>query len=121
MFFLMSVFSDLVDLKSVQIDRPSDRFRFVAQIDDYFIKTSRNGARYAKIDFADDSSTITGMIGDFGDRLNLTNFLSSYKLQKDQIVIANASFSRDGETLFIDNMSCISEKVYSKLKELNEK
>jgi DNA polymerase-3 subunit alpha len=114
-------FSDLVDLKTIKTDRPSDRFRFVAQIDDFFIKKSRNGARYAKIDFSDDFGTITSMIGDFGDRLNLTNFLSSYKLQKDQIVVANGTFSRDGETIFIDNMSCISETVYTKLKQLNEK
>lgn len=114
-------FSDLIDLKTVQIERPSDRFRFVAQIDDFFIKKSRNGSRYAKIEFADDFGAVTAMIGDFGDRLNLTNFLSSYKLQKDQIVVANASFSRDGETIFIESMSCISEKVYTKLKELNEK
>ena len=95
--------------------------RFVAQIDDFFVKKSRNGARYAKIDFADDFGSIIAMLGDFGDRLNLTNFLSSYKLQKDQIVVASGTFSRDGETVFIDNMACISEKVYSKLKELNEK
>lgn len=114
-------FSDLIDLKSIQVEHPSDRFRFVAQIDDFFVKKSRNGSRYAKIDFSDDLGTISGLLGDFGDRQNLTNFLSSYKLQKEQIVVVNASFSRDGETLFIESMGCISEKVYTKLKELNEK
>lgn len=114
-------YSDLIDLKILKADKPTNRFRFVAQIDDFFVKKSRNGARYAKIDFADDFGSIIAMLGDFGDRLNLTNFLSSYKLQKDQIVVASGTFSRDGETVFIDNMACISEKVYSKLKELNEK
>lgn len=114
-------FSELVDLKTLQTDRPSDRFRFVAQIDDFFIKRSRNGARYAKITLSDDFGVIVAMLGDFGDRENLTNFLSSYKLQKEQIVIANGSFSRDGQTVFIESMSCISEKVYTKLKQLNEK
>jgi DNA polymerase III alpha subunit len=113
--------SDLVDLKSAIEDRNRERFKFVAQIDDFFIKKSRNGAKYAKIEFSDDFGLLTGLIGDFGDRENLTNFLLSNKLDKEQIVVANGSFSRDGETVFIETMRCISEKVYTKLKQLNEK
>lgn len=106
---------DLITLKEVAEDKPSS-WRAVGLVDDFFIKISQNGNRYAKILISDDGGTAHLMFCDGKKEKRLTDFLDRHKLSKGQIVLVKAGSS--GGTNFVDSIRIIETKIYTKIRQL---
>lgn len=106
---------DLLELKEALEDRP-ESWRAVGQIDDFFVKTSQNGNRYAKITISDDSATATLMFCDGKKEKKLTDFLDKSKLSKGSIILVKVQSS--GGTNFVDTIKVIDTKIYTKIRDL---
>jgi len=106
---------DLMMLKEVSEDRP-ESWRAVGQIDDFFVKTSKNDNRYAKILISDDSGTADLMFCDGKKEKKLTDFLDKSKLVKGSIILVKAQ--KSGDTNFVDSIRVVDTKIYTKIRDL---
>lgn len=114
-------YNDLKEIKEIKENlRPNMNFRVVGQIGSNFTKISQAGNRYARIQIADDSAMIDVTFCDSARESKLTNFLEHSKIEEGQIAVVNCSVSRDLTGFFVNNMQLIPEKIYTKLRELDD-
>jgi len=92
-------------------------WRAVCIVDDFFVKTSKNGNRYMMLTVSDDYATKRVMFCDSKKEMKLTNFEQEAKLKKGDILVVKASRGNGGSD-FVDSIKVISDKVFMKTREL---
>jgi DNA polymerase-3 subunit alpha len=92
--------------------------KFVGVLTDIIRRTSRNGNKYARMNFQDEAGTIDGLFLDSQRAPRLTNYLDSGKKlpKKGEVVIIYGS--KGDDVVFVDKVFPLKDKIYMKLSEL---
>jgi DNA polymerase III alpha subunit len=92
--------------------------KFVGVLTDIIRRTSRNGNKYARMNFQDEAGTIDGLFLDSQRAPRLTNYLDSGKKlpKKGEVVIIYGS--KGDDVVFVDKLFPLKDKIYMKLSEL---
>jgi len=92
--------------------------KFVGVLTDIIRRTSRNGNKYARMNFQDEAGTIDGLFLDSQRSPRLTNYLDSGKKlpKKGDVVIIYGS--KGDDVVFVDKVFPLKDKIYMKLSEL---
>lgn len=109
----------LISLKEVDDLNKSDVYKTVCQVKDFFTKTSANGNKYMMMEVSDNTASTRLLLMDNRREDKLTNFLSSNKLKKEDIIIVNAAKS-DGGTSFINTIKVVDTKILMKLRDIKK-
>lgn len=110
----------LLSLKEVADLNKSDVYKTVCQVKDFFTKTSSNGNKYMMMEVSDNTASARLLLMDNRREDKLTNFLSSNKLKKEDIIIVNAAKS-DGGTSFVNTVKIVDTKILMKLRDIKKK
>lgn len=113
-----NVKEDVYDLKQIEFDK-IDNWRAIAILDDFFVRTSKKGNRYMKLDISDDFGKASLLFCDSEKEKKLTNFLDMVDLKKGAIVTVSAQRSDSGAQ-FVDSIKLITDKVYLKSRDLKK-
>jgi DNA polymerase III alpha subunit len=91
--------------------------RVVGWISESEKRTSRNGNKYLRVSLQDELGNLNAMLMDGRDD-KMTNYFESGGIvpKKDSIVVLTGRKSND--TMFLDNIFILDEKIYMKLSEL---
>ena len=112
-------FSSLTDLKEIEYLVDRQNFQVVAEVKDFFTRTSQNGNKYMMLSVSDNTATKTFLFMDNQREARLTNFLDGkYKLAKNKVIFISGSKSNN--TFFVDNVSPIETDIYMKLREVKD-
>tara|TARA_R100001230_G_C5542815_1_gene72944 strand:- start:105 stop:539 length:435 start_codon:yes stop_codon:yes gene_type:complete len=92
--------------------------KFVGVLTDIIRRTSRNGNKYARMNFQDEGGAIDGLFLDSQRAARLTDYLDSGKKlpQKGDVVIIYGS--KGDDVVFVDKVFPLKDKIYMKLSEL---
>ena len=92
--------------------------KFVGVLTDIIRRTSRNGNKYARMNFQDEAGTVDGLFLDSQRAPRLTNYLDSGKKlpKKGDVVIIYGS--KGDDVVFVDKVFPLKDKIYMKLSEL---
>ena len=92
--------------------------RFVGTVNDVISRTSANGNKYARLEIADETGSITALILDSPREARYTNYIKSGKImpKKGGIIILTGKKSND--IVIIEKMSLLEDKIYMKLSEV---
>lgn len=93
-------------------------WRAVCIVDDFFVKTSKNGNRYMMLTVSDDYATKRVMLCDSKKEMKLTNFEQDHKLKKGEILVVKASRGNGGGSDFAEAIKVISDKVFTNVRDL---
>lgn len=107
---------ELNDFQEVESES-LDSWRVVAIVEEFMVRTSKNGNRYMILTVSDDYATKKLMLCDSKRELKLTDFEQKHKLKKGEIVVVKATRGNGGSD-FIESIKVISEKVFMKTREL---
>ena len=95
----------------------NSNIRIVGWVSEAEKRTSRNQNKYLKINLQDELGSITGMLMDGRDNKMTQYFENGGKIPKeDSVVVLTGRKSND--TMFLDNLFILDEKIYMKLSEL---
>ena len=95
----------------------NSNIRVVGWVSEAEKRTSRNQNKYLKINLQDELGSITGMLMDGRDNKMTQYFENGGKIPKeDSVVVLTGRKSND--TMFLDNLFILDEKIYMKLSEL---
>jgi len=91
--------------------------RVVGWVSESEKRTSRNGNKYLRVSLQDELGNLNAMLMDGRDN-KMTNYFESGGIvpKKDSIVVLTGRKSND--TMFLDNVFILDEKIYMKLSEL---
>jgi DNA polymerase-3 subunit alpha len=109
----------LNSLKEVKDLPEQTNYKTVCQVKDFFTKISQNGNKYMIIEASDNTASSRFILMDNSREEKLTDFLNTYKMSKDAILVLNASKNRD--TSFVNSARVVDTKIMMKLKDLNKK
>lgn len=110
-----SKFKDTVCFESMEKD---SRDRFIGTITEVFKKKSQNGNSYLKLTLSDEVGSMQAIIGDWGNRKKLTNYLNKGNVMPEKGNIASILGSKGDDILFMDDINILDKKIYMKLSEL---
>ena len=110
----------LLSLKEVADLNKSDVYKTVCQVKDFFTKTSANGNKYMMMEVSDNTASARFLLMDNRREDKLTDFLSTNKLKKEDIIIVNAAKS-DGGTSFVNTIKVVDTKILMKLRDIKKK
>jgi DNA polymerase-3 subunit alpha len=96
----------------------NESVRMVGWVSEAEKRTSRNGNKYLKVSFQDEFGSLFSMMMDNSSQPKMTQYYESGGItpKKDSIVILTGK--KNNDTLFIDNLFILDEKIYMKLSEL---
>lgn len=94
-------------------------YKTVCQVKDYFTRTSQNGNKYMIIEASDNTASSKFIFMDNSREEKLTEFLNTYKMSKEAILVLNAS--KNSDSSFVNSARVIDTKIMMKLKDLNKK
>jgi len=118
---IREVFSYEGDFNSSEVvkDLPErSNVKFVGVLTDIIRRTSRNGNKYARMNFQDEGGNIDGLFLDSQRAARLTDYLDSGKKlpKKGDVVIIYGS--KGDDVIFVDKVFPLKDKIYMKLSEL---
>ena len=118
---IREVFSYEGDFNSSDVvkDLPErSNVKFVGVMTDIIRRTSRNGNKYARMNFQDEGGNIDGLFLDSQRAARLTDYLDSGKKlpKKGDVVIIYGS--KGDDVVFVDKVFPLKDKIYMKLSEL---
>jgi DNA polymerase III alpha subunit len=91
--------------------------RVVGWVSEAEKRTSRNQNKYLKVNLQDELGSVTAMLMDGRDNKMTQYFENGGKIPKeDSVVVLTGRKSND--TMFLDNLFILDEKIYMKLSEL---
>ena len=92
--------------------------KFVGVLTDIIRRTSRNGNKYARMNFQDEAGSIDGLFLDSQRAPRLTDYLDSGKKlpKKGDVVIIHGS--KGDDVVFMENVFPLKDKIYMKLSEI---
>ena len=92
--------------------------KFVGVLTDIIRRTSRNGNKYARMNFQDESGSIDGLFLDSQRAPRLTDYLDSGKKlpKKGDVVIIYGS--KGDDVVFMEKVFPLKDKIYMKLSEI---
>ena len=92
--------------------------KFVGVLTDIIRRTSRNGNKYARMNFQDEGGSVDGLFLDSQRATRLTDYLDSGKKlpKKGDVVIIYGS--KGDDVVFVDKVFPLKDKIYMKLSEL---
>ena len=95
----------------------NSNLRVVGWVSESEKRTSRNGNKYLKVSIQDELGSINSMLMD-GNQNKMTNYFDNGGSvpKKDSIVVLTGRKSND--TMFLDNIFILDEKIYMKMSEL---
>ena len=108
-------FKDTICFESMEKD---SRDRFIGTITDVFKKKSQNGNSYLKLTLSDEVGSMQAIIGDWGNRQKLTNYLNKGNAMPEKGNIVSVLGSKGDDILFMDDINILDKKIYMKLSEL---
>jgi len=111
-------FGSMHSLKEANDLSERSPFKTVCQVKDYYVRTSQNGNKYMVIIASDNTASSKFIFMDNSESDKLTDFLNTYKMSKDAILVLNASKNRDSS--FINSARVIDTKIMMKLKDLKK-
>ena len=95
----------------------NDSASIIGLVQDSFVRTSRSGNKYMKVEIADENGIFQCMLCNNRRSKSLDEFLESNEVpQKNSIVAAYGS--KGDETFFIRNLKIMNESIYMKLADL---
>jgi DNA polymerase-3 subunit alpha len=118
---LRSVFSkkpeSFVNYSDYEIMNKNSAGRIIGMVQDSFVRTSRSGNKYMKIEIADERGVFQCMLCNSRRGNRLDEFLQSNEVpSKNSIVIAYGSKGEDA--FFLEDMKIMDEQIYMKLADL---
>ena len=109
-----SRFTSSLDFKSTE---NNSSVRVVGWVSESEKRTSRNGNKYLKVNLQDELGSMYAMLMDGRDNKMTAYFENGGSIpKKDSIVVLTGRKSND--TMFLDNIFVLDEKIYMKLSEL---
>ena len=111
----ISKFKDSLYFNSMDKD---SRERFIGTVVDVYKKKSQNGNSYVKLTISDELGSIQGIIGDWGQRRKLTNYISKGNSIPEKGSIVSIFGAKGDDILFLDDINILDKKIYMKLSEL---
>ena len=92
--------------------------KFVGVLTDIIRRTSRNGNKYARMNFQDEAGSIDGLFLDSQRAPRLTDYLDSGKKlpKKGDVVIIHGS--KGDDVVFMEKVFPLKDKIYMKLSEI---
>ncbi len=108
-------FKDTICFESMEKD---SRDRFIGTITDVFKKKSQNGNSYLKLTLSDEVGSMQAIIGDWGNRQKLTNYLNKGNAMPEKGNIVSVLGAKGDDILFMDDINILDKKIYMKLSEL---
>jgi DNA-directed DNA polymerase III PolC len=108
-------FKDTICFEAMDKD---SRDRFIGTITDVYKKKSQNGNSYLKLTLSDEVGSMQAIIGDWGNRQKLTNYLNKGNAMPEKGNIASILGTKGDDILFMDDINILDKKIYMKLSEL---
>ncbi|NDG52715.1 MAG: DNA polymerase III subunit alpha [Flavobacteriia bacterium] len=109
-------FRDTIYFNSLEKDG-SDRF--IGTVTDIIKRKSRNGNSYIKMSISDEVGTMDAMMGDFGNRLNLSKYTDKGGKIPEKGNIVTVLGRKGEDILFASDINILDQKIYMKLSEIN--
>ena len=104
-------------LKDINEIQPSDSFKTVCQVKEFFSRISANGNKYMIIEASDNTASAKFLLMDNSREEKLSKFLENNKLKKEEIIIIQATKSERG-TSFIDTIKIVDTKILMKTRDI---
>lgn len=109
-------YRDTIYFNSLEKDS-SDRF--IGTVTDIIKRKSRNGNSYVKMAISDEVGTMQAMIGDFGNRKNLSKYTDKGGKIPEKGNIISILGRKGEDILFASDLNILDQKIYMKLSEVN--
>ncbi len=93
--------------------------RFIGTVTDIIKRKSRNGNSYVKMSISDEVGTMDAMIGDFGNRRNLSKYTDKGGKIPEKGNIISIIGRKGEDILFASDINILDQKIYMKLSEIN--
>ena len=104
-------FSDYLNMQQ------NDSGSIIGLVQDSFVRTSRSGNKYMKVEIADENGIFQCMLCNNRRSKSLDEFLEHNKVPEKNSIVA-AYGSKGDETFFIRNLKIMDESIYMKLADV---
>ena len=95
----------------------NDSGSIIGLVQDSFVRTSRSGNKYMKVEIADENGIFQCMLCNNRRSKSLDEFLEHNKVPEKNSIVA-AYGSKGDETFFIRNLKIMDESIYMKLADV---
>ena len=99
---------------------PRQSAKYIFSVSEYSKEVSRNGNSYMRLSLEDEFGTVSAILCDRANDKKCTNYLDIHKAPKEgNIVTITGTKSGDGDSIFVDNLNVVDDRIFMKLRDVS--